>query len=229
MQSVNEFSLDYYFVAFIDLLGFSYMVKSDCEAPRGTEIFINKLIDAHKHTLELNSKSSKLNLLEFSDSVIFAIPFNKEDFNEFINIISIYQYKLFCEDILCRGGVAYGKHFYKEGFLFSNGLIEAFNIERSIARYPRIVISKDLIELINIDKILTTQSPLIKENDGAIFIDFYKNGQREDILIHLENILTINNNIDPSVKEKHRWLREYFKYKFGPLSQYDQPRFLEMP
>lgn len=229
MQSANEFNLDYYFVAFIDLLGFSFMVKSDCEAPRGTEIFINKLIDAHKHTLALNSKLFNLNLLEFSDSVIFAIPFKKEEFNKFINIISIYQYKLFCEDILCRGGVAYGKHFYKEGFLFSNGLIEAYNIERSVARYPRIVISKDLIELINIEKSPITHSLLIKENDGAIFIDFFKNGQREDISIHLKNILTTNNNIDPSVKEKHRWLREYFIYKFGPFSQYDQPRFLEIP
>ena len=95
--------LDYAVVAFVDILGFSDMVRSDCENKNGS--------------------------LKF-----FEILKN-------IQILSEYQYKLLCNSIICRGAMAYGKHYTESDFMFSQALIEAYQLECMEAKYPRIIIS----------------------------------------------------------------------------------------
>ncbi len=181
-------SLEFYFVAFLDLLGFSDMVRFDCESPSGSELYMNKLFDIHEQTLK-NHKSN------------------------FIKLIADFQYDLFDKGFLCRGGIAYGKHFSKEGFLFSNGLIEAYKVERDIAKYPRVAVSTDLIELIYKGKLITDDIPLIMENDTIFFVDFLANKNLNDSAIRLQTILDNAPQSNPSVMEKHRWLTEYFDFK----------------
>jgi hypothetical protein len=139
---------DIHFVAFLDILGFSNMVKFDFESSSQYKTYLNKLFQIYNYTSKLHDSNLDLNVMQFSDSIVLSVPFSKEFFSSFISVIAKYQYDLFCEGILCRGGIAYGKHFFQEGFLFSNGLIDAYKIESETAKHPRIVVSTDLIELI---------------------------------------------------------------------------------
>lgn len=220
--------LDYHFVCLIDILGFSYMVRSDCEGPRGSERYLKKLLLNHKKASKLSISSLEINLIQFSDTIIIATPFNSESFLDFIEIISKYQYDLYIEGILCRGGVAYGKHFYENGFLFSNGLIEAYNIERKISKYPRIVVSENLINLIFPHNEGLSIYPLMKENDGAVFVDYFKNGNSGEISKALDYIFSTSGEIEPSVKGKHRWMLEYFNFKFPSKTGLGEPRFINL-
>lgn len=218
----------FYFVSFIDLLGFSSMVKSDLEAPAGREKYINKLYKVHKQTLELNATKFEMDLLQFSDSVVLATKFVKGNFGEFLKIISKYQYDLFCEGILARGGIAYGRHFNKSGFMYSLGLIEAYEIEKSIARFPRIIVSHDLCELIFPDGKYNEDIPLIKEQDNLIFIDYFAYGNEEETGRHLEMLVASNKSTKPSIKEKYIWLADYFSFKF-PDHRPKMERFSTLP
>ena len=126
----QEFEL--YFVAFLDLLGFADMVKSDCESRQGSTKFMQKLLDIHERTLEIcDPITNGLELVQFSDTVILAMPLAWEQFVNFLKIVSNFQYELFRQCLLCRGGIAYGDHFSKGTFMFSNGLIKAYNIEKN--------------------------------------------------------------------------------------------------
>lgn len=205
--------LKYYFVAFLDLLGFSNMVKSDCESPPISAGFMNRLLEVHERTLNLYGSDADLDLVQFSDSVVLATPYDKKKFSNFVRIVSKFQYNLFCQGLLCRGGIAYGKHFSSGTFLFSNGLIEAYKIEREIAKYPRVVVSTDLLELLYPNGSFDGDVPLIKQNDGVVFVDFLSNGQLNDSVPYLQSILDGAQSSSPSVKEKHSWLIEYFNYK----------------
>lgn len=221
--------LEFYFVAFLDLLGFSDMVKCDCESPSGSDLYMEKLFDIYEQTLKNHKPNTGLEIVQFSDSIVLAIQFLKNNFPIFIKLIANFQYDLFSKAFLCRGGVAYGKHFSKEGFLFSNGLIEAYKIEREIAKYPRVAVSRDLIELIYKDKLMIDDIPLTMENDNIFFVDFLANKNLNDSAVYLQTILNNAPQSNPSVMEKHRWLTEYFDHKAHnstySISKFAQPRF----
>lgn len=205
------------------------MVKSDFESPSKNKPFFNKLFKIYNYTSSLHESSMRLNIIQFSDSIVLSVPFSEEIFPQFLSVIATYQYDLFCEGIICRGGIAYGKHFLHESFLFSNGLIEAYRIESEIAKYPRIVVSTDLIELIYKNGEIDKNIPLIKENDGLFFVDFLEDRDLVDSSTYLELILNMNKSSNVSVKEKHRWLTEYFDYKVSKsecsVARFGQPRF----
>lgn len=216
-----------YFVAFIDLLGFSNMVKLDLEAPNGSERFINKLYKIHNDTLTLNSMGLPLDLVQFSDSVVLATKYDRNTFPQFLNIITKYQYELFCQGILSRGGIAYGKHFYDNGFMFSLGLIEAYKIETSVAKQPRIVISSDLFELLYLNESDCYSLPVLKESDGFYFADYLAHAKPEELQAHSQFINKSLTLYKPPVREKYLWLDEYFHYKFPKVSC-ETPKFEEL-
>jgi hypothetical protein len=212
----NTYSLDFYFVAFLDILGFSNMVRHDCESC-GRDTFIKNLFSLYKFTKKIGENSPHLDIIQFSDSVVFSMPLSKDNFVYFINVISDYQYNLFKENLLCRGGIAFGKHFSREGFVFSNGLIEAYLLEKQSAIYPRILISKDLLNLIYV-KETPSDVPLLVESDDEIFVDFLASRNLEEVSKYLNLILENNDSRDSSIKKKYHWLMEYFDYKITQSS-----------
>lgn len=226
-MSSASFNFELNFVAFLDLLGFSYMVKHDCESANSID-FLKKLFNSYKITKDLKVTNPSFDLMQFSDSIVFSMPYLKENFLIFIKIISSFQYDLFKQGLTCRGGVAYGKHFSKDGFVFSNGLIEAYKLEMEHAKYPRILVSNDLLDLIYIESEFH-EIPLLREDDDEVFIDYFDNNDPYEIKRHLEHILDNVPPVTPSLREKRKWMKEYFDFKMDQsglaIHKFGSPKF----
>ena len=139
-------------------------------------------------TINLDTKKiSGCEIIQFSDSVIFSLPLNQENYIKMIQILADYQYKLLCNSIICRGAVAYGKHYVEDNFMFSQGLIEAYQLESLQAKYPRIIISPNLKEFFSLK--YKNVPGAIWEKDGYYFID-YLNGRRKEDLIEVLGMRT---------------------------------------
>lgn len=214
-----------YIVAFIDLLGFSAMVKHDCESANGDQKYIESLYSIYLKTKELKKSIEGLQLIQFSDSVVLAIPYTHDNYLKIINVISDYQYDLLQSGILCRGGISYGKHFSTDDFLFSNGLIDAYRLESTVASTPRIVVSADLVELVN--PLHLTNEYLDMERDGVSFVK-YLNGK--DCEENWEAICSsISNELSdyPSIRSKQLWLIDYYNHKFPNNIHRNIHRFID--
>lgn len=217
--------LSSHFVAFVDLLGFSEMVRSDCEsagAPKHLEV----LYDAHLRAVTSLGKDLEAGLIQFSDSIVFSRPFDLNSLGKFILAIAAWQKSLLCDGLLCRGGVTFGKHFLKDRFIFSKGLIDAYHLEKNEARYPRIAISRDLLELA-IPEGGNASLRVLREHDGVTFIDylgFESQVEREALVQSVERILGESPDGVASVQEKMRWLASYADYKLG--TNFSGPRFI---
>ena len=98
--------LDYAIVAFVDILGFSEMVKSDCENKNGNLKFFEVLRKLNAKTKSIMGCSIK----QFSDSIIFTLPLSRNNYEKMIRIFSDYQYEVICQSIVCRGAISYGKN-----------------------------------------------------------------------------------------------------------------------
>ena len=228
MPELTRDDFQYYFVAYIDILGFSKMVESDIQTDH-PNLFLTKLFNVYETTRNSFGNHQNLQVIQFSDSVVFAIPNTEENFSRFINIIGQFQYNLFSQGLLCRGGISFGKHYYNNGFLFSGGLIEAYLIERTLSRYPRIAISSSLLDWLYPRHVLPEDCHILKENDGTYFVDFIPNETHTQSADYLEKILKGNTSADISIKEKHQWLSEYFDHKTQILGlkikKFSEPRF----
>jgi len=203
-----------YFVAFIDLLGFSSMVRHDCENPVSSQKYIDKLKAAHAKAKELQDHLENLQLIQFSDSIVLAIPYNRNNFDRFSKMVADYQYELLKSNILCRGGISYGMHHFENDFLFSNGLIHAYNIEKDISINPRIVISKDLIDLLHPDSPPEKNDLILKESDDSYFINYLHSRHQEEVWRCISNIVPETLTSSPSIRGKHIWLINYYNHCF---------------
>jgi len=215
--------LDYYLVAFIDILGYSSMVKSDLEGPKGEEKYFAKLLNLYKETASLKYENLNFDIIQFSDSVIISAPYEKIAFEPFLKLIAEYQWKLLKENILCRGGITFGKHFFKDGFLFSSALIDAYSIESKLARYPRIIISKDLIDLISVDGYKNPY--IISDNNYSIINFFHVHKLSEDEESQIIKLITqLENSAIETLSEKGLWLKELYSHRY-PNEYFKYERF----
>ena len=190
------------------------MVRHDCENPEKDYKYIDKLKHAHNQTKELKNRLDNLQLIQFSDSVVLALPYDKSSFLDFSKLVSNYQYELLKSGILCRGGVSYGMHHFEDDFLFSSGLIHAYNIEKDISINPRIVISKDLIDLLYPNNNEAFDNLIIKESDNSYFINYLNNRDPRETWDAIKSIVPENLTESTSIRGKHIWLIEYYNHCF---------------
>lgn len=190
------------------------MVKADCESS-GNPIFLELLYSAHQKAKSILGQDPNSNLIQFSDSIVFSKPYAVSDFESFVSTVAIWQRELLISGLLCRGGITFGKHFVDDKFLFSKAMIDAYHLESQQARYPRILISKDLLELVS-PKVELGNIPLINEDDGVCFVDYIDRGAEisaVDLTNAVTRILEKTKSSSPSVQEKLRWLARYADHK----------------
>lgn len=230
MSEAEVARLEFHYVAFLDLLGFSSMVKQDCHSPPEQATHLERLKSLHLATREKLGAASEFTLSQFSDSVVLAAPYSASRLPRLVELLKGFQWDLLEAGILCRGGVAVGKHFSERDFLFSEGLIDAYNLERTVARYPRVVLSSDLMQLAAPSGEALAQLPLLRQEDEAVFVDFLAGADLSRAIAATKKI-TGTHSRDASVREKHRWLSEYLDFKCqqaGIEAKAAQPRFREV-
>lgn len=171
---MNDVSYERRLVAFIDILGFKAMVKATENNP--TEF--NKLYNAiseikswesydssHNYLYEIEEDAQKkgfekyrledsINATAFSDSIVISVKVNNNDINEkFSSLVCTLAHKgnnLLKQGILLRGGISIGNLLHMpDGTIVGQGLIDAYNLESSLAKYPRFILSNKLIKELN--------------------------------------------------------------------------------
>lgn len=107
--------------------------------------------------------------------------------------------------------------------MFSQALIEAYQLESKDAIYPRIVISENLFEYFK--PFVTEIQYLLKEKDGFYFVDYLANADKESCRELLGKFNCTLQRQSLSVKEKYYWLYKYWEYKFNEELPFSVPQF----
>jgi len=138
-----------------------------------------------------------------------------------------YQLELAKEGLFVRGGIAIGPLWIDDLFVFGEGLNHAYDLESTKARYPRIVLSNEIVKLARWLKDYLTgtslewlENYLVKGWDGAVFINYLfdestRLEKESDFLeVHRAAIGAglLDNRDSSAVYEKYLWLRTYHNY-----------------
>jgi hypothetical protein len=179
-------------VAFLDILGFKKLIDEHFSGKdKQSLILLKKALKEAEQIAIVYSKqylkqfNIRFSFRQFSDCVCISMPL-KQDFTTletygiFINVVRLYQLILLDNRILVRGGIAVGGHFENSNIIFSEGLVRSYKLESQNAIYPRILIDKELLFLIQKNLIEQPENSnifyklygtsLVKDWDDEVFI-----------------------------------------------------------
>ncbi len=220
-------------VCFLDILGFKKYVEESVSDNSKLKTILNVINILNKYKSDKENDTGIVHdsiiVSQFSDSIVISFLITEKD----QLVLALYDlqemiFELLELDVLLRGGIAYGKLIHTNKILFGPALHEAYNLESKIAIYPRIIISKRLIneylkqnneEFSRNFESNHIENLLIKCDDGYFFIDYFSsieqlldNKQYYDrYLNNLINIITegLNSNSE-NIRIKYQWMQEKY-------------------
>lgn len=216
-------------VVFLDVLGFSnftnYTGTTQINQDKKVEN-VNKYLEMlHKFFKSENAIAPSRKVTSFSDSIVVSI--NVKDIEDFdFELLEIYYLLInsIRKGFLLRGSIVYGKLIHTDDIVFGPALVDAYDKETKIAKYPRVIIDdaivSDLNELQN-DKTREHRNFIQYDNDGLYYIDIFNDlSSRLDnyrqhaqfLLAYTDILLSILNN--PKLEEKTTWLKEKLSHYF---------------
>ena len=241
-------------VAFIDILGFKEIVKQSEKDISKIEL-INSVLDyfktwetkgkwdlrlveieedAQKRGIENFDIRGKTNITAFSDSIVVSVKVDN-NINEMASTLIInlaYIGAILLEKgILLRGGLTVGNLIHIEnGTVFGQGLIDSYKLESNSAKYPRIILSDNLLKELNYpietkrDRYPYHQY-IDRFDDGCVgfhqmiyyqVLESWEEMTKEKLIESLSIVRkVIVNGLDttfenPDVYEKYKWLKEQY-------------------
>ncbi len=236
-------------ISLLDILGFKNIVKSNDPNK------ISRILKHFKYFSRTDrdiSKAYQQSFVNFSDLSVRATnilsKLNKEiqiglvSF-ELIDLLHI-QLNLINQGIFIRGAITIDEIYLSSSLAFGPGLVTVYELESVMAKYPRIILDKDLLKSFKSvpllkssehsakDEVEFIKKFIKKDADGIWFIDYLKGAESEldDIYQYLDFLkkhkkLIIQNykkaEKNKSTKRKFIWLKIYHnKYIKNIGSQY---------
>jgi hypothetical protein len=175
----------------------------------------------------------------FSDLSIISIPLRRTShlpprgrlYSQLIHLVHAQATLLADEGLLIRGGVTVGKLVKSWGQLFGPAIIRAYELESKIAKYPRIVVGKEVFDELAANAGLWVRDPktdqkavrglLRKDDDGELFIDYLRiiwdelenPGADYEMLLARHSALIAKQLIRysevPAIRLKYEWMDRY--------------------
>lgn len=205
-----DIRLGYYFVLFLDILGYKNIITRATNGPATSSSSLGKLYNAFSEAKERYGKMPGYDVKQFSDSVILSAPFEANQADSFLREVAVTQRLMLKHGILTRGGVAVGKHFHENDFVASQAVIDAYDIEQSVAKFPRVVVTDNFLSLCYPKKDYSG-APLSSFIDGAHSVDYLRDPENLDEVREAILALWANSSeLDWSAREKIFWLAEYW-------------------
>jgi len=215
-------------VAFIDILGFSALIKSIKPGDSADTLLSKIEAVLTQHVVAPWTQRGDTSARMFSDCICFSAPPTLGGFLLTITRLMNAQTALLQCGLLVRGAITTGRHYESARMIFSEALVRAYNIERTVACYPRIILDTDIVnEFYNPikgeDKRRILANPfLLRDADGQVFVNYLSlisgpaaDGKRERYL-EIQRALILKEQVEharePSVMAKLAWVVRYHNF-----------------
>jgi hypothetical protein len=212
-------------VAYVDVLGWRKLIQRSVTDPlvRAT---ISKAVHSLKHTQAALAKL-KVNAIQggqedlypevtvFSDTIVASCRPNPVAIEVLVMQMQMYCIRLMVAGLYTRGAITRGHLYHDDGVIIGPALVEAYTLESTLAKYPRIIVA-DVLRPISGGPSLNEEA-VIDDYDGLGILHLFKGGLipierdfvgavRERVELDLEVQFE-----DIEVRAKPGWLLSYLK------------------
>jgi hypothetical protein len=214
-----------YAIAYLDLLGTTSKISNDTDGQYLYNIrsIYNMAVKFTEDEQESPSVYGRIETKIFSDNIVLAIPLDSD--HDMVGISCLLKFVAFFQHIadihyhwLIRGGITIGELYIDEILVWGTGLVRAYELENTIAIFPRIVIDRNVLEIVG------KNSPsFYPDIDGQFFLNFLNSMEyhdaegndnfaetiRKSFAALLSEIKKTDGSYDESAYQKLQWYRNY--------------------
>lgn len=202
--------------AFLDLLGFTEYVGRTRR--RGDLVGELHRILTRLSELGQNDSGWSRRTTSFSDSIVLSEQIQACNIWDFLALLGRLQRQMLALEMPARGAVTVGRLYHEQGIVFGPALVQAYRLESSRAKVPRVVIDPAMVTafLEHSDARYLIQ----KDTDDLFFIDFLSEqiSPHRDVYMNpiegeYDNLFAMMNQYTTNtrVMEKLLWLDSYFR------------------
>ena len=210
-------------IAFVDILGFSTMIedsRADTTLRRKIKQAMTIVRDTHNKDLSDDIRK----VTTFSDSAVISYVADEHSslFYLLIDIIHL-QLRLGALGIMIRGGIVYGDCYHDGDIVFGPAMNEAYWLESKIAKWPRVVITKDTLDKAideSVDHGTYTYDCEVEEIGGCIQKDIYTDDSDYAGEMYFVDYLRQSQELIDYGDEYLEWLRAFREAIISGLNRY---------
>ena len=173
----QKYKVKEHVVAFIDVLGAKKKIQQDVNDS------LNIVHETYNEAIDFLSTlySGKIDILRpqikiFSDNIVVAVPTDIKGRPAALMSVMIYagmiQHHFLQHKYLVRGGISLGDFFVDDVMLWGTALTRAYEIESTIAIYPRIVLDPRLVGQTQLLNNQVLQNWLSQDIDRLFYINY---------------------------------------------------------
>ncbi len=187
------------YVLFLDILGFEAYVNDE----KKSEEFARKVLSLFDKILQKKQDPNQYLLfddIDFNEVAQFSDTFviSSEYIEVIVDKVISIQTALLMKNLLSRGAITYGKVFHKSSQFIGPAINRAYNLEKSKALYPRVIIDPLCEEKI----VKMIQGEYKKDGDGYLYIEFLTR------LTNFKRIEKLYEKYKDTHSEKYTWLKQ---------------------
>jgi len=230
-------------VTFVDLLGFGSAV--DGGKPVNDILAMLQAVREEAHEDTETKKLVKIEYMCVSDCMIRALHLDDQQKvtapelqQEMLQLVHM-QCSLILKGFPVRGAVSHGPVYFKGRTLFGPAYQKAYKLERDVAKTPRIIVDKAVIDdfigypeapgnMSHGDAKAELMSQIRKDTDGQWFLDYLRSFKNEvdyeadyyDFLVAHRTLIEQGLKAfssSPCVCKKYEWMRTYHNEVVGEL------------
>ena len=147
MTSTKPIAYSDKFVGYVDILGFSDLIKRSTHEPE----LLKKLTDIFSSIEDMweeKYEKSGLVVTSFSDNIVLSADNSLQGFLHIAATVDWLANELLKQGILIRGALDFGLLYHDENIVLGPVLGVVYGIEQNLAKYPRIVCSHKFLSQI---------------------------------------------------------------------------------
>jgi len=201
-------------VLFLDILGFEAIINDKEDEYKKSEEFANIVLPIFKEmtrfvkvlsgVFDLDNRRHKGKFIEvsqFSDTFVIS----SISLAEITQSAEVIQTILLEKSIISRGAITYGKVFHNGSQFIGPAITRAYNLEKSEALYPRVIIDPDCEQHSSVRSLFvanTYSANILKDYDGYLYINYLTQFRKFD---NIENLYEQYKNTPH--RGKYMWLK----------------------
>lgn len=164
---------DVRYCAYIDILGFSELIDKLDRGEAPYEYLKDLLTKVHNppETLAGSSHDADFHAQSISDAVALSAADNIRGLGAIFHSINQLAIALLQQGFFIRGAIVKDKLHHHDQMIFGRALVRAYRLESAIARYPRVMVTREVVADIRerADE-SSVQRMLRRADDGPMFL-----------------------------------------------------------
>jgi hypothetical protein len=213
------------YCAFADILGFSELVKTLEHRPAGRFVMIRDLLKAVHSPADITLKRAKnadFRAQSISDAVALSTQATNEGLTVLCAALINLGMKLLHDGYFIRGAICRGPLYHDDSMVFGEALLKAYAFESEVARFPRIVMTSDIVKAVRGSLGKDNPSFIRQAEDGPFYLHMLRRLELtvDAIRTHSKDASSARVNLSYYAETAHQIQRRFDE-------SFDAPRHFE--